>query len=118
VDALGLLAFLPFFLSFFGSWYFKPAYPSLTENLWISNLYPVSTLELLPGGSFYGLTARNCGQCVVLTQTDREHSDACRDNVSDFISQYFFVGRKQMQWRLDTSVNVADILNPDVRASR
>jgi len=77
----------------------------------------VSIFELLPGGSFYGLTARNCSQCVVLTQTDREHSDACRDCVSIFISQYIFVGPKQMQWRLDTSVHVADILNSDVRVS-
>ena len=68
------------------------------------------TLELLPGGSFYGLTARNCSQCVVLTQNDCEHSDECRDNVNIFISQYFFVRPKHMQLRLDTSVHVADIL--------
>jgi hypothetical protein len=80
-------------------------------------LNPVSTLELLPGGSFYGLTARNCSQCAVLTQTDREHSDECRDSVSILISKYFFVRPQHMQWRLDTSVHVADILNSDVRVS-
>lgn len=77
----------------------------------------VSTFELLPDGSFYGLTARNYSQCVVLTQTDREHSDACRDCVSIFISRYVFVRPKQTQWRLGTSVHVADVLNSDVRVS-